>query len=320
MILITGANGFVGSKLVSFFNKSKRSISTLSRSKIDLSRISNYFDNKLNPEILKNVFNGVDTIIHCAAKVHTMNKTELDTLANYRLVNVNGTCQLAEKAAMAGVKRFIFLSSLKVSELNNDNQKLFFSPDLEEQIKKSKNPDKVSNDPYTVSKFEAEQELWKISNRTGLEVVIIRLPLIYGPGVKGNFARLVKLMEFNLPLPLANIKNKRSFLGIDNLIDLLVCCVDHPEAKGKTFLASDGDDLSTPDLLRCISSAMGNSARLFFFPVSLLKFFGLIFRRQSEISRLIESMQVDIEYTKKTLNWNPTRGVKKGIRQMLKER
>jgi nucleoside-diphosphate-sugar epimerase len=318
MILITGSNGFIGSKLVNFFNQTKRLVRGLSRDKIDFSCVSNTLDQKSGSDILTHAFTGIDTIIHCAAKVHIMNKTKLDTLTNYRLVNVEGTCRLAEKAVAAGVRRFIFLSSLKVSGTHTSQGKLFFSPDLKEQIEGSESDNIVADDPYVMSKFEAEQKLWKISAKTGLEVVIIRLPLVYGPGVKGNLARLIKLIEFNFPLPLASINNKRSMIGIENVVDLIVRCIDHPDAKGKTFLASDGNDIATPDLLRYVASSMGRSVRLFSFPISLLKLFGFVMRRQSEINRLVGSLQVDINYTKKTLNWTPITGVEEGIRQMVK--
>jgi len=315
MILVTGANGFIGSKLVNFFCESNRPVRSLSRNEVDL---SGNFDN-LNTSVLTDIFKDIDTVIHAAAKVHSMKKTELDAIEAYRSVNVNGTCLLAEKAAAAGVRRFIFLSSLKVNAETSDD-KLLFSPDLNENRSDLFNKRLDSLDSYVISKYEAEKKLLKISARTGLEVVILRLPLVYGPGAKGNLARLIKLLELNLPIPLASVKNRRSFIGIDNLINIIDCCIDHADAPGKIFLVSDGKDLSTPDLLRLIASSMGRSALLFPFPILLLKLFSFFIGKSREMNRLSESLQADINYTMKTLNWLPPVSVEDGLRRMVKDK
>ena len=162
--------------------------------------------------------------------------------------------------------------------------------------------------------------LWDISAKIGLEVVVVRLPLVYGKGVKGNLARLIKLVKSNIFLPFNLIQNQRSMIGIDNLVDLLIRCCDHPNASGKTFLVSDGEDLSTPDLINYIALSMGKRARLFPFPIFLLRFFGSILGKRKEINRLVESLKIDSNYTKETLNWTSTISVKEGIRRMVDDK
>ena len=170
---------------------------------------------------------------------------------------------------------------------------------------------------YAKSKIEAEKVLWEISSRTGLEVAVVRLPLVYGYGVKGNLARLIKIVRSGIPLPLSMIKNQRSMIGIDNLVDFLIRCTDHPEAGGKIFLVSDGENLSTPELIKLIASSMGRKANLFPMPISLLKFLSSFFGKSEDINRLTGSLRVDSNYTKKILNWTPPISVKEGIRRMV---
>lgn len=172
-------------------------------------------------------------------------------------------------------------------------------------------------DAYGTSKWEAEQALWDISARTGLEVVVVRPPLVYGPGVKGNLARLLKLVRSGLPLPLGAVQNKRSLIGLNNLVDLLIRCVDHPAAAGRTFLVADGEDLSTPDLLRHMAAAMGRSARLVPVPVPLLRLAGSALGKRAEIDRLVGSLQIDSSHTRRVLGWTPPVSVEEGIRRMV---
>jgi nucleoside-diphosphate-sugar epimerase len=172
-------------------------------------------------------------------------------------------------------------------------------------------------DAYGLSKWEAEQGLWEIASRTGMELVLVRPPLVYGQGVKGNFARLLDLVRSGVPLPLAAVNNRRSFIGLDNLVDLLIRCVDHPKAAGQTLLVSDGHDLSTPELLRIIANAMGRPARLFPVPVPLLRLAGRAFGRLSEVDRLVGSLQVDSSATRELLGWTPPVSVEEGIKRMV---
>jgi nucleoside-diphosphate-sugar epimerase len=239
-----------------------------------------------------------------------MNKKKESKDSNaYHLANTEVTKVLAEQAAEAGVKRLIFLSSVKVngeSTYQINNKQKFSHKDIS-------NP----KDPYAISKLEAEKALWEISSRTGLEVVVVRLPLVYGYGAKGNLARLIKLVRSRIPLPLSKVKNQRSMIGIDNLVDLLIQCIDRPEASGKTFLASDDEDLSTPELIELIASSLGRRANLFSLPIFVLKFLGSIFGKSEEINRLVGSLRIDKSYIKEILNWTPPISVKEGIRRMV---
>ena len=239
-----------------------------------------------------------------------MNKKE--DLDVYHLVNTEGTRRLAEQAAAVGVKKFVYLSSVKVNGESTgkiDNNKMFTNNDIPEP-----------QDAYSISKFKAEKVLWEISAKTGLEVVIVRLPLVYGKDVKGNLARLIKLVKLGIPLPLSMIQNQRSMIGVDNLVDLIIQCIDHPVAAGKTFLVSDGEDLSTIDLINHIGISMGRKARLFPVPIFLLKFLGSILGKQKEINRLVGSLKIDSSYTQEILNWTPPVSVAEGIRRMVQDK
>ena len=320
-ILITGSSGFIGKSLSKYLSELDKivcgtirsDISFLPNTKIKYVSVGD-ISNKLN---WKDILNDVDCIIHCAGKTHTMKAAANDLLEIYRSVNVDGTKQLAEQAVEAQVKRLIFLSSIKVNGESTKNY--HFDKFLNDQKKSVFSHKDVSNpqDLYAKSKLEAEKILWDISSRTGLEVVVVRLPLVYGNSVKGNLSRLVKLVKSGIPLPLSIINNKRSMIGIDNLLDLLKHCIDNPNASGKTFLASDDKDLSTPELIKFIASSMGKKANLFPFPISMLKFLGLVFGRSEEINRLVGSLRVDNSYTKDILNWSPPVSVEEGIKRMV---
>lgn len=310
-ILVTGASGFIGQQLSETLSKSGRSVlgivrslnSTLINKNIEYISVGD-ISFKQN---WKNILVDVDCIIHCAGRAHKMNNNK--NIDSYHLTNVYGTKHIAEQAVEAGIRRLVFLSSVKVNGKNTDqiNAKLKFSH------KNISSP----QDPYAISKLEAEKVLSKISSRTGLEVVVVRLPLVYGNGVKGNLARLIKLVKLGIPLPLGTIDNQRSMIGMDNLVDLLIRCIDNPEASGKTFLASDGEDLSTSKLIKLIASSMKRKANLFPFPISMLKFLGSVFGRSEEINRLVGSLRVDNSYTKEILNWTPSVSVEEGIRRMV---
>ncbi len=310
-ICVTGANGFIGKSLCKALISSGKSVQGLVRnldpnldsSEINFLPVGNIESNKN----WKDYLFGQECIIHCAGKTHSMK--ENNTLDEYLLINKEFTQLLANQAIEVGVKRFIFLSSIKVNgeSTNEANDiKKFTNNDIPKPI-----------DYYAISKFEAEKSLWQIASNSGLEVVVVRIPLVYGYNVRGNLESLMKLIKLKVPLPFSLVNNQRSLIGIDNLVDLLVRCVDHPEAKDKTFLVSDGEDLSTPNLIKYIASAMGHSTRMFPFPVSLLRIISYLIKRQNEMSRLIGHLQIDCEYTKKTLNWSPPVGTKEGIRRMV---
>ena len=235
-----------------------------------------------------------DVVIHVAARVHVMEENAADPLAEFRQVNVDGTMNLARQAAQAGVKRFIFISSIKV---NGE----------ETQLGQPYRPDDTPNpqEAYVISKAEAEQQLQVLAAKTGMEVVIIRPTIIYGPGVKGNFQRMMAWLEKGYPLPLSSIKNKRSFVSIYNLVDLIIRCIDHPRAANQIFLVSDAEDVSIAELLRKTANAMNKSVRLIPVPHWLLSYFGKLTNREIVVQRLCGSLQVDISKTCELLDWKP---------------
>jgi nucleoside-diphosphate-sugar epimerase len=292
-IAVTGASGFVGSALVAQLAARKFNVHQVPRSSVEIA--------------------GTQCVIHCAARAHIMRDEALDPLTEYRRVNVQGTLNLARQAAVVGVKRFVFLSSVKVNGESTDGLPRPFGA-RNDGVGDEPRPE----DAYGLSKWEAEQGLWEIASQTGMEVVVVRPPLVYGPGVKGNFARLVDLVRSGVPLPLAAVNNRRSFIGLDNLVDLLIRCVDHPKAAGQTLLISDGQDLSTPELLRMIANAMGRPARLFPVPVPLLRLAGRVFGRQNEVDRLVGSLQVDSSATYELLGWTPAMSVEEGVGRMVR--
>jgi nucleoside-diphosphate-sugar epimerase len=313
-IAITGANGFIGKSLCKTFSKLNRPFVRIVRSENSLKTlngINTIFVGDINSNTnWSQSLEDCEVIIHCAGKAHVMDNK--DNLYDYYKVNTEGTKNLAEQATQAGVKRLVFLSSIKVNGENTDKiniGKKFYYKDM---------PD--PQDVYARSKLEAEKALWEISSRTGLEVVVVRLPLVYGYGAKGNLSRLIKLIKLGIPLPLSIIKNKRSMIGIDNLINLLIRCIDHPKANGKTFLASDGEDLSTPQLIKLIGSSMGRKAYLFPVPLFLLKILGSIFGKQKEIIRLTESLRIDNNYVKEILDWRPPLSIEESIRKMIQDK
>ena len=304
-IFLTGQNGFIGSAIARRFELNNCDLNgVLDKSKEIFLQYS--YISKDNKDYWINLLQGTDCIIHCGGRTNIKGKTKESSLELFRKFNTEPTKLLAQEAAKLGVKRFIFLSSIGVLGTSTCNEKPFTFKDIP-----------MPTEDYAISKWEAEQELWKIAQRTELEVVIIRSPLVYGLGAKGKFARLIKLLNFGIPLPFGLIKNKRSFIGIDNLVDIIIRCIDHPEASAKTFLVSDGEDLSFTDLIGVITSAIGRAPRLFPFPISILKLIGFVTGKSYETDRIISSLQVDIDYTKKILNWSPPISVKEGIRRMI---
>lgn len=249
---------------------------------------------------------GLYAVVHLAARVHVMRETAADSLSEFRRVNVEGTARLGRMAASAGVKRMIYISSIGVNGKSTQGH-----PFTEED---APNP----YDPYTISKWEAEQALRQASKDTGLEIVILRPPLVYGPCAPGNFGRLMGLVQTGLPLPLGSVKNIRSFIYISNLVDAIVTCVSHPRAANETFLVSDGQDISTPEFIRMIAFAMGNKPRLLPFPPALLKVLGKFVGKSEEIERLIGSLFVDNSKIRNLLNWKPPFTTEEGIEETVK--
>lgn len=247
---------------------------------------------------------GVQIVVHAAARVHVMHETAHDALAEFRRVNVEGTVQLARSAARAGVKRFVFISSIKVNGESTPPGRPFTAHDVP-----------APQDPYGISKHEAEQALLLLGSETGMEIVIIRPPLVYGPGVKANFLSLLKWLEKGLMLPLSGINNQRSMVAVGNLVALIETCLEHPAAAGQTFLVSDGSDFSTPGLLRRLASAMGKKARLLPVPAKLLLICAAAVGKRAVAQRICESLQVDISKNREMLGWVPPIDVDTAMRR-----
>lgn len=325
-VLVTGANGFVGKVLcrallinghkVRAALRSSNAIMGLKHHVRGLSENANSTIEK--PEWIKvgnidsetdwsRALTDVKAVVHLAARTHVIKERALDSLAAFRKVNVAGTEQLARSAAASGVRRLIYMSSIKVNGegtgLSPDGRDLGFSEN------DMPNP----QDAYAQSKWEAEQVLHQVAGETGLEVVIIRPPLVYGPGVGANFFRLIRIVQRGIPIPLGSVKNARSLVYVGNLANAIVTCVCHPKASGKTFLVSDGEDVSTPELIRRIASALGRPARLVPFPVPLMQLGGRLTRKKAEVDRLLGSLAIDSSKIRRELDWKPPYSMSQGL-------
>lgn len=245
----------------------------------------------------------VDVVIHTAARVHQMNDLAEDPQKEFMETNCFGTLNLARQAAQAGVKRFIFISSIKVNGEESHSGRPFGFDDP-----------RMPKDPYGISKAKAEEGLLKIAAETRLEVTIIRPPLVYGPGVKANFAALLKLASKNVPLPLGSVRNKRSFVALDNLVNLIVTCVDHPKAANQVFLVSDDNDVSTSKLFSIMVEAFGKKARLINVSPHFLRLIAKLIGKEEIIDRLCGDLRVDIRHTKNTLDWTPVVSLVDGVK------
>jgi nucleoside-diphosphate-sugar epimerase len=304
-VLITGANGFIGESL------SERMVElgkTVRGSVRFLETLLNCTETINVGDINKNTnwnyaLDNINIVIHLAARVHVMNEVSSDPLRDYRIVNVEGTVNLANQAATMGVKRFIYISSIKVNGESTEYGAPFKADD-----------EPHPSDPYGISKHEAEIELKKISEKTGMELVIIRPPLVYGNRVKANLGNLIRLINYGFPLPLAAIKNnRRSFVSLDNLNDLIITCLEHPSAAGQIFLVSDNEDISTRDLVIRIGVALGISIRLFYVPIFFLNLIFILINRKHLFQRLCCSLELDINKTKFLLNWTPPFSFDEGL-------
>ena len=245
---------------------------------------------------------GVDAVVHLAARVHVMRESSPDPLGSFRTVNTEGTRRLAVMAAHAGVRRIVYLSSIKVN-----GEQTTSGPFTESDVPR---PDEA----YGMSKWLAEQALWEAADGTSLEVVVVRPPLVYGPGAPGNFKRLLKFIRLGLPLPLGSVRNQRSFMYVENLCDAIRMCLQHPAAAGRTFLLSDGEDISTPGLVWFLSQYLGRRSRLIPFPTSLLEAGAGLLGFHGEAERLLRSLRVDSSAIRRTLQWNPPYSLHEGLR------
>lgn len=309
-VMLTGASGFVGKAITSRLlacHGTELSIAVRSKPSEIPSFVSVTWINNLDGATdWRNSLEGVNAIIHTAARVHVMTDRSNDPLQAYSDVNVNGTLNLARQAAQAGVRRFVFVSSIKVNGEATLPGHPFSADDVPSPL-----------DPYSVSKLEAEQGLREIEAQTGMGVVIVRPPLVYGPGVKANFASMMRWVSRGFPLPLGAIHNARSMVALDNLVDLLVTCLKHPAAAGQTFLVSDGQDVSTTELLRRTAQAMGKKAFLLPLPASVLEWGAAMLGKRDVAQRLCGSLQVDITKTRRLLGWNPPLTLDQGLKKAV---
>jgi nucleoside-diphosphate-sugar epimerase len=293
IVLVTGATGFVGSALLAALDMHGKTVRLVSRRAVgarDASFVS-VIDASTN---WSKVLESCDAVVHLAARTPGMQGTVENPIHAFREVNVEGTLNLARQAATAGVKRFVFMSSIKVNGEQTQIGHPFTPGDT---------PD--PSDPYGISKCEGEEGLRQIADQTGMEVVIIRPVLVYGPGVKGNFLSMMRWLLKGVPLPLGAIHNARSLVALENLVDLIVTCIDHPAAANQTFLVSDGEDLSTPELLKRTAAAMGIRPRLIPVPESIIQTGAALLGKRDVSRRLCGSLQVDISKTRDLLGWNP---------------
>ena len=308
MILVTGVTGFVGKVVVQRLLAMDESQCVAVAVRRDgqqwparvLPRVTGDLDPAADWSV---ALGGISAVVHCAARVHVMTDTASNPLAEFRRVNVQGTLNLARQAAAAGVRRFVFISSIGVNGAETF-QKPFTYQDQA-----------APHSPYAVSKYEAELGLQALDAETGLDVVIIRPPLVYGPDAPGNFGSLIRWLKRGVPLPLGAIHNQRSLVALDNLVDLIVTCITHPAAANETFLVSDGEDVSTTELLRLMGQAIGHPARLIPVPASWLKLAASLVGKRDMAQRLCGSLQVDISKTRQLLGWSPPLTLNQGLKK-----
>lgn len=303
-VLLTGATGFIGGRLLTALSDDPSVFVTCAlryhrpdfdRCKIVLNCLDGASDWSSSVE-------QGQVVIHAAARAHVTRDSSADPLSEFRKVNVEGTLRLARQAAEAGARRFVFISSIGVNGANNS------VPFREGDVP---NP----AEPYALSKWEAEQGLWAIQKATGMDVVIIRPPLVYGPNAPGNFGSLVKWVGRGFPLPLGSVNNSRTLVALDNLVDLIITVIDHPAAANQVFLAGDREDLSTSELLRRVGVAMGKPARLLPVPPAWLQFGATLLRKKAVAQRLLGSLRVDISKAREVLGWEPPVSVDEGLRR-----
>lgn len=304
-VLVTGASGFVGRAVRQRLNSMKGaqvrgSVRRACSEEVSLVTVGDLSSQTDWSEALAKV----EIVVHTAARVHVMQDVAADPLVEFRRINVEGTLHLARQAASAGVRRFVFISSIKVSGEATQPGHPFMAGDAPAPL-----------DAYGISKMEAEQGLREIAAQTDIEVVIIRPPLVYGPGVKANFLTMMRWLARGVPLPLGAIDNRRSLVALDNLVDLIVTCLDHPAAANQTFLVSDGEDLSTTQLLQRMGRALGKPAHLIPVPPVLIKLGAALVGKPAVAQRLCGSLQVDISKTRQLLGWSPPVSVDEGLKK-----
>ena len=298
-ILVTGANGLVGRALCSVLDQTEHQVVRAVRTSTTPWEVPVGDLNK-NTDWSEALGQDTDVVVHLAAQVPLTDTAAEDQADRYTQANTLGTANLARKCAQHGVKRFVFVSTVKV--LGEGKSEPYRDTDLA-----------VPADAYSISKWDAEQALWQVAAETGMEVVMLRPPLVYGPGVKGNFLRLMQAIDKRRPLPLGAIHNQRSLIYLGNLVDVIRLCLTHPKAPGKTFLVSDGDDVSTPELVRRIAAALERLPFLLPVPVSWMRWAGRVLGKQAAVDRLLGSLCVDISPLREELGWTPPYTMQEGL-------
>jgi nucleoside-diphosphate-sugar epimerase len=306
-LLVTGVSGFVGRHLVKELKLHNIHVVCAGRNK-PISMLDEFYlvTDFNDSSAWQKPLVGCDVVIHLAARVHVMREMSQNPLDEFRKVNVKGTLALANNATQAGVKRFIYISSLKVNgEFSTEN------------IPFSENDIPNPQDAYGVSKLEAEQGLMQLAKQTNMEIVIIRPPLVYGVGVKANFLRMLQLVRRGIPLPFGAVKNKRSFVYLENLVSLILCCIKHPAAANQLFLVSDGYDLSTPELIVNLAKALGVKSRLIPINQKIIEYTAKVIGKKNLAQRLCGNLQVDITKARQLLNWEPPYTVEEGLKKTV---
>lgn len=299
--LITGASGFIGRGLLAELSQTRYQVLAVARQPLaGFDTVSvDLIDGQTD---WADMLQGVDVIVHLAARVHVMEEHAIDPLAEFSVVNLHGTTNLARQAAKAGVKRFVYVSSIKVNGEQTSKGRPFTESDhLQPQ------------DAYAISKWAAEQALHSISQETGMEVVIVRPPLVYGPNVKANFLKLLELVDRGVPLPLGSVENSRSLIYVGNLVDALITCATHPAAAGNAYLVSDGEDVSTPQLIQAVADALHRPGRVFPMSLALMRGAAALIGKSAAIDRLMQSLVVDSSKIHSELGWQPPYTMAQGL-------
>lgn len=298
-VLVTGATGFVGSALCARLAAAGIEVVPAVRTPSGLPREAAVGNLDASTD-WRPALAGCDAVVHLAARVHVMDDMAHHPLALYRAINTDATLNLARQAVQAGVKRFVYISSIKVNGEGGD------AP-----YRETDTP--APEDAYAISKWEAEQGLRRIAEETGLGIVVLRPPLVYGPGVRANFLRLMNTIRRGWPLPLGAIRNRRSLLYLGNFVDAIRLCVEHPAAAGQTFLLDDGEPVSTPELIRAVAHALDRPARLLAVPVKIFRFAGMLLGKRTAVARLTDSLFVDSSAIRSQLGWTPPYTMEQGL-------